>query len=207
MYCPKCEAEVESTIRDVLETYPVKGEEITVNARVRFCKCCGTDMWDEELDEKNLLDAFEKYRKKYNLLQPREIRMIREKYCLSQTAFARVLGFGDKTITRYENGSIADAAQNNLIELVQSPKNFKLLLEKNKDMNAEFRKGMVVYIEGDAAAITTSDYTCRMATTARIVDEPDESDDYVLVNADEIDGDHNVWIYVLKTAVRPLEVN
>lgn len=133
MYCPKCEAEVESTIRDVLETYPVKGEKITVNARVRFCKCCGTDVWDEELDEKNLLDAFEKYRKKHNLLQPHEIRMIREKYGLSQTAFARILGFGDKTITRYENGSIADAAQNNLIELVQSPKNFKLLLEKNKE--------------------------------------------------------------------------
>lgn len=133
MYCPKCEAEVESTIREVLETYPVKGEQITINAHVRFCNCCGTDIWDDELDEKNLLDAFKEYRKKNNLLQPHEIRMIREKYCLSQTAFARVLGFGDKTITRYENGSIADAAQNNLMELVRSPKNFRQLLEKNKE--------------------------------------------------------------------------
>jgi DNA-binding XRE family transcriptional regulator len=32
-----------------------------------------------------------------------EIRATREKYGPSQTALARVLGFGDKTITRYEN--------------------------------------------------------------------------------------------------------
>lgn len=67
----------------------------------------------------------------------------------------------------------------------------------------ELHKGMMVYIEGDAAAITTSDYTCRMATPAQIVDEPYEEDDYVLVSAEEIDGDHNVWVYVLKSAIRP----
>lgn len=132
-YCPICDREVESVVRVVSETYPVKGEDITIDAHVRFCVCCGEEMWDEELDAQNLLDAFAAYRRKHNLLQPAEIRATREKYGLSQTAFARVLGFGDKTITRYENGSIADAAQNNLIYLAQEPRNFKTLLEKNKD--------------------------------------------------------------------------
>lgn len=69
----------------------------------------------------------------------------------------------------------------------------------------ELHKGMMVYIEGDAAAITTSDYTCRMATVAQIIDEPYTEDDYVLVSAEQIDGDHNVWVYVLKTAIRSVE--
>lgn len=133
MYCPNCDSEVESTVRVISETYPVKGEDVTITAHVRFCNCCGKDLWDDQLDAQNLLDAFSAYRKKHNLLQPLEIRMIREKYCLSQVAFARVLGLGDKTIARYENGSIADAAQNNLIDLVQHPSNFKKLLEKNKE--------------------------------------------------------------------------
>ena len=133
MYCPNCDSEVESTVRVVSETYPVKGEDITITAHVRFCNCCGNDLWDDKLDAKNLLDAFAVYRKNHNLLQPLEIRMIREKYNLSQVAFARVLGLGDKTIARYENGSIQDAAQNNLIDLVQHPSNFKKLLEKNSD--------------------------------------------------------------------------
>lgn len=133
MYCPNCDSEVGSTVRVISETYPVKGEDITIDAHVRFCNCCGNDLWDEQLDAQNLLDAFAEYRKKHNLLQPADVRTTREKYGLSQTAFARVLGFGDKTITRYENGSIADAAQNNLIYLVQQPSNFANLLEKNKD--------------------------------------------------------------------------
>lgn len=133
MYCPNCNSEVESVVRATSETYPVKGEEITIEAHVRFCKCCGNDIWDDKLDAKNLCDAFDVYRQKHNLLKPSEIRAIRERYGLSQVAFARVLGLGDKTIARYENGSIADAAQNNLIELVRQPSNFKALLEKNKD--------------------------------------------------------------------------
>lgn len=133
MYCPNCDSEVESTVRVISETYPVKGEDITIAAHVRFCNCCGNDLWDEKLDAQNLLDAFDKYRRKHKLMQPADIRATREKYGLSQTAFARILGFGDKTITRYENGSIADAAQNNLIYLVQQPSDFANLLEKNKD--------------------------------------------------------------------------
>lgn len=133
MYCPKCENEVESTIREVTETYPVKGENITIQAHVRFCNCCGTALWDDDLDEANLLKAFSEYRRMHQLLQPEDIRMIREKYNLSQTAYARVLGFGDKTITRYENGSVADVAQNNLMLLSQSPRIFKYLLERSKE--------------------------------------------------------------------------
>lgn len=132
MYCPKCEADVESIVREVMETYPVKGEDITVKARVRFCAVCGEDIWDEKMDAQNLLDAYAEYRKKHGLLQPSEIREIREKYRLSQVAFARVLGLGDKSVTRYENGSIADMAQNNLIALARHPSVFKELLECNK---------------------------------------------------------------------------
>jgi transcriptional regulator with XRE-family HTH domain len=65
------------------------------------------------------------------LLLPEEIKAIREKYNLTQTAFAKILGFGEKTIARYENGSIQDEAQNNLIELANIPNNFEVLLKKN----------------------------------------------------------------------------
>lgn len=133
MYCPNCNSEVLTEVKTASETYPVKGEEITVTAKVRCCKTCGQDIWDEELDGQNLLDAFAIYRQRHGLLQPEEIRRIREKYGLSQVAFAKVLGLGNKTVARYENGSIADMAQNNLIELMKQPSNFRELLQKNQD--------------------------------------------------------------------------
>lgn len=133
MYCPNCNADVKTTIRKVKETYPVKGDDITIEVKVRYCDICGEEIWDEQLDSQSLLEAYTVYRKKHGLMQPNEIRAIRDKYGLSQVAFARVLGLGEKTITRYENGSIADLAQNNLILLVQHPSNFQKLLEINKD--------------------------------------------------------------------------
>ena len=62
MYCPNCDCQVESTVRVISETYPVKGEDITIAAHVRFCNCCGNDLWDEKLDAQHLLDAFDEYR-------------------------------------------------------------------------------------------------------------------------------------------------
>lgn len=129
MYCPKCQSEVATTVRNMTESYPVKGENIQVDAQVRVCSVCGEALWDDVLDSQNLRRAYAKYREIHGLLQPEEIQEIRELYGLSQVVFARVLGLGDKTVARYENGSLADAAQNNLIALARNPENFRKLLE------------------------------------------------------------------------------
>ena len=66
-YCPTCGKNAISSVRTISETYPVKGEDITIEAQVRFCNCCGTDIWDEDLDPQNLEKAYSIYRQKYGL--------------------------------------------------------------------------------------------------------------------------------------------
>lgn len=130
--CPKCAEYREVSIRQEKETYPVRGEDITVDASVAYCACCGEQVWVDELDNENLKKAFDVYREKYGLLSPEKIKAIREKYDLTQTSFAKILGLGDKTITRYEGGNIPDAALNNLILLAEDSGNFDRLLERGK---------------------------------------------------------------------------
>lgn len=67
IYCPQCRRYISGSVRTVTETYPVKGEDITIEAQVRFCDHCGSDVWDEELDPQNLERAFSIYRKKHGL--------------------------------------------------------------------------------------------------------------------------------------------
>lgn len=134
MFCINCENENEIEIKKEIETYSVKGEEITIEAQVSYCKTCGNKVWNDKLDDENIIRAYAEYRSKNGLLQPNEIKAIREKYNMSQVAFARVLGMGDKTITRYENGSLQDVSQNCLIELVSAPENFERLLNKNSGL-------------------------------------------------------------------------
>jgi len=119
-------------VRKEMETYPVKGESITIEANVTYCDVCGEQIWDQELDDENLVKAFRIYREKHNLLQPEDIKNTREKYGLTQMAFAQILGLGDKTIARYEAGSIQDASPNTLIHLSKYPNVFKDMVEINK---------------------------------------------------------------------------
>lgn len=131
MYCLKCGEEREIEIKQEVESYPVKNENIEVSAQVTYCKHCGEQIWNEELDDNNLKEAYKIYRVKHGLLQPEDIKRIREKYQLTQTTFAKILGFGEKTIARYETGNIQDAAQNNLMELADFPNVFEHLLNKS----------------------------------------------------------------------------
>ena len=130
-YCPYCNREVvmDEEIRE--ETYMVKDENITIDATVCICTECHRDIFVPEIENDNLRKAYDIYREKRGLLLPSEIKEIREKYKLSQTAFAKLLGMGEKTITRYENGRIQDEAQNNLILLMRDKNAFMTLLEKN----------------------------------------------------------------------------
>ena len=53
-------------------------------------------------------------------LTAREIKDIRTRYGLSQQAFARVLGLGEASIVRYENGQKPTRANANLIRAAKN---------------------------------------------------------------------------------------
>ena len=74
IYCPCCRRNVDSIVRTVSETYPVKGEDTTIEAEVRFCSRCGSDIWDEELDPQNLEKAYTIYRQKHGLAPNASLR-------------------------------------------------------------------------------------------------------------------------------------
>jgi len=67
------------------------------------------------------LKVYAEYRRRHGLLSPEQIRGIREKYQLSQDAFATLLGTSPATLARYEGGSIQDKAYDQLLRACQFP--------------------------------------------------------------------------------------
>ncbi len=130
-FCPNCEEYTEATPGVEKEVYNVRGEPIEVEAEIVTCQKCGTKIFDEERDSRNLEKAYSHYRKKHNLLLPDEIRTIREKYSLSQRALSRLLGWGEITIHRYENGAIQDNVHNNFLRLIEDPQNMQKFFAAN----------------------------------------------------------------------------
>lgn len=132
-YCPSCEKESATKVVEKNETLNVRGQEITLKVKVRVCEKCEEEIIDKELDNESLKEFYEKYKKLNNLLTTAEIKDIRNQWGLSQSQFAILLGMGEKTITRYENGSIQDETHDNLIRLAKETQSFRTLWDLRKN--------------------------------------------------------------------------
>ena len=131
-YCEECGREVDTRILTKRESYIVCNETIEVDAQILTCVECGQEFYCEELDNATLVTAYNEYRRKHKLLLPEEIRKIREQYGLSQRSFAKLLNWGDKTICRYENGSIQDKAHNSILLFLREPENMRTYIVENE---------------------------------------------------------------------------
>lgn len=130
--CPVCETEREIKKGTKKEIFNIKNESIEIEAEVEYCSICDEYFASEESEEKNFQKAYWLYREGHGLLQPDEIKAVREKYGLGQRAFSRLLGWGEITIHRYESGALQDEIHNNELIFMNNPENFSILFEKNK---------------------------------------------------------------------------
>jgi len=155
-YCDRCGKEVETRIITRCETYNVCGEEISVDAQILVCNECDEELFCEKFDSETLIKAFNEYRSKHKLLFPEEIKKIREQYGLSQRSFSKLLNWGDKTICRYENGSVQDKAHNSLLLFLRDPCNMRTYITENEVLLNDKQKakllGIVDRLESQNAA-------------------------------------------------------
>ncbi len=129
-YCPKCEVERESDVEPRIESYPIRGEEIKIEANVLVCSLCGEDIFDKKLDAMNLQKVYATYRAKHGLLSPDDIREIRERYGLSQRGMSRFLGWGEITLHRYESGGLPDRVHNDLLQMISTHEGMSCYLQE-----------------------------------------------------------------------------
>lgn len=135
-YCPECNKMTEPVTRKLFREFNVRGTLIEVEEYGNFCSQCDQLIGDELYDEL-LQKAYDEYRKRNDLLSPRDIRNIREKYQLSQVLFAKIAGIGEATLQRYERGALPSIANNKLLSLAKTPEGLLDLLEANRSRISE----------------------------------------------------------------------
>lgn len=100
---------------------PVNGEEITVPSAVHLrCPTCG-EVVLRATDARRLgEDAITIYRRQHGLLAAEQIRGIRERFGVTQAAFARLLRLGSNTLSRWESGrNVQTEAMDTLLRLIR----------------------------------------------------------------------------------------
>lgn len=194
MYCPLCKKIHEIEERKRFATITLKGDTITYEERFYFC----TNADDEENEfetafmiNENILDARNAYRIKHGLLTSDEIVAIRESYGLSQVDLARLLGWGESTISRYESKAIQDEAYDTMLRLIKNnPLQALEFLKKNATKflrlkRLEVREKIIEKLESYG-----KEYLTRRAFEGEYAsfEEPSDSNGFVTLNIDKIEA-------------------
>jgi putative zinc finger/helix-turn-helix YgiT family protein len=137
LFCEVCNGMRVTTPKVTEISHTIKGEEISVTVNVPFCSECGCELSDLDVEEYHHDLALREYRRRKGLLYTEQIKAIREKYGLSQRAFARALGFAEPTINRYELGALQDTLHNNILVLVNDSSVMLKMASLNKENLSE----------------------------------------------------------------------
>lgn len=132
--CLSCMEEHEVQEVAVPEENVFNGKVINYIATYEYCSYAEEYTQTEEMIRKNDVAFKDAYKKQMNLLTSDEIIAIRSIYDVSQKDFAIILGWGQATITRYENYQVQDTAHDDVLRKIkEDPKWFLKLLERSKE--------------------------------------------------------------------------
>lgn len=102
--CPICTGEIQAvtTVRDVR----LGRRTVAIEDEYFVCEECGEEFVTPTQMDRVQERAADKIRREQGLLLPREIRALRERYGLNQDEFEHLIGAGQKTVTRWERGTV-----------------------------------------------------------------------------------------------------
>lgn len=140
--CPVCNTFHQVEERARMTSTTIKGEKVFYEEHFYSCKNSGSAPDRKErnefktvaLEDANLMSARNAYRKAHNLFTSDEIVTVRENYGLTQVELAKLLGWGEATIARYESKAIQDEAYDTMLRLIkENPLMAIQFLDKNGD--------------------------------------------------------------------------
>ena len=131
--CTCCTEEHEVKTVLVLEEATFKNEKVEFEASYMYCDLADEFYMDEQQITENDIRLKDAFRKQQGLLTSSDIRNIRKQYEISQNDLCILLGWGGKTITRYEGHQVQDKAHDTILKKIGSdPEWFLSLLSEAK---------------------------------------------------------------------------
>lgn len=117
-FCTCCMEEHEVKTVLVPEEATFKNVKVVYEASCFYCDVAEELYMDEQQMQENDIRLKDAYRKEQGLLTSSEICNIRSKYRISQRDFCILLGWGGKTITRYEGHQVQDKAHDTILKKI-----------------------------------------------------------------------------------------
>ncbi len=129
--CTCCMEEHEVKTVQIREQATFKDRKVDYEATYMYCAAADEFYMDEYQMKDNDIKMKNAYRRAEGLLTSEDICSIRGKYGITQSDLCILLGWGGKTITRYESHQVQDKAHDTILKkLDRDPEWFLSLLKK-----------------------------------------------------------------------------
>lgn len=136
--CPCCMEEHEVKTVKIKEQANFKDHHVNYDAVYTYCDAADELYMDERQIQDNDIRLKDAYRRTEGLLTSDEISDIRSKYGITQSDLCTLLGWGGKTITRYESHQVQDRAHDTILKKIyRDPEWFLSLLKDSKNNLSE----------------------------------------------------------------------
>lgn len=132
-FCTECRRMVEYKIEQKKITEYLRGSYYTYNGEIATCNECGAEVYIPEILDGNMKKLYSEYRKENGILNKEEIKLIPEKYQISNENLSLILGWEKGIFDRYYNGKTPSKRYSDILEkILKNPEKYLEILEKNK---------------------------------------------------------------------------
>lgn len=135
VYCINCDNETTYIVKYQRVEMTVRGTTFNYIEQSAFCSVCGEEIYVPEINDINVMSREEAYRKAARLITIPEIEQIQKKYDIGAGPLARIMGYGEVTVSRYLSGQLPSRDHSaQLLEVLSSHKIMEKRLEENKGL-------------------------------------------------------------------------
>ncbi|SJZ51541.1 Protein of unknown function [Chitinophaga eiseniae] len=114
-------------------TMEYRKESFDITYHYYVCEDTGEQFTNDEIDTLNQNQVLNRYRAKYGIPNPEEIKLLKSKYGLSSAKMSIILGLGANGYRNFENGEMPSASIGKYLRLAEDPHEFLKLINLSKD--------------------------------------------------------------------------
>lgn len=164
--CTCCMEEHDVKTVQIKEQALFKEREVSFEAVYMYCELADEFYMDEHQIKENDIRLKDAYRRAEGLLTSKEISAIRRKYGITQSDLCTLLGWGGKTITRYESHQIQDKAHDYILKKIDLDPEWFLVLLRDARVNLTHEAYQKYYVTATALYEADQDQYLRRAIQA-----------------------------------------
>ena len=133
-FCEYCRKDVLYSEMNESMSGELKGEIYTYFGKKAICDKCFEEIFVHEINDYNLQQLYNEFRKEQNIISLGKILEISQKYKIGKRPLSLLLGWGEQTFSRYCDGDMPTQQYSAILQKIyDDPVYYLKLLEDNKD--------------------------------------------------------------------------